>query len=654
MNNQFIENKNKYIEFWNSKGFKEIPGVSLVPNSDSSLLFVNSGMFPLVPYLSGQPHPLGKRLHNIQRCIRTDRDDMLEIGDKRHTTCFHMLGDWSLGDFFKKEQIPWILELYVEVFGLDVERIFVSVFEGDEDSPRDDESIQLWKEAFAKYGIKALYSDNPAEVQSNSIKKIKLGEIETEIYCKNEKNEQIKIFPFSKKKNWWQRGKVAGELGGPDSEMFFDLGKHAETYFEVDMNVNSDNDRFIEIGNNVFMQFYLNEVNGVLKWEELPQKNVDFGGGMERVMMCQLNQINGSSEMFETELFIPIIEVLEQISKFKYAAVKIANDTLKIKAFRIISDHMRAACLLLADGVVPSNKTQGYILRKFIRRMIVKGRDLEINSNFLSLVAEKLIAISSVSQPQMLENASEIIKLLELEETKFRKTLKQGLLQFEKVLNSRKVLTGYDMFTLYESFGFPYEMSLELLLDKGIECDPQKLEQEFNEKNTSHQSLSRDNMEKVFKGGLADNSEIVTALHTTQHLLLAAIQQVLGSKEIHQKGSNITSDRIRLDFNFTRKLTEIELMQIQTQVQKWIDNGIAIQRLEMGKDEAEKLGAEMEFGAKYPGIVSVYKIEDISLEFCGGPHLQNTNEILNFGNFKIIKEESSSSGIRRIKATLEK
>lgn len=649
--NEFIKNKDAYTNYWKSNNSKEIPGVSLVPNTDSTLLFVNSGMFPLVPYLSGQPHPLGKRIHNIQRCIRTDEDDLLEIGDKRHTTCFHMLGNWSLGDFFKKEQIDWVLKLYVEVFGLDVERLYVSVFAGDEDSPRDEESIVEWQKAFLKYGIKAKFSENPSDVQKNNTKKITAGDIETEIYCKDANFEQFKIFPFPKKKNWWQRGKAKGELGGPDSEIFFDLGKHAEEYFEVDMDINSDNNRFIEIGNNVFMQFFLEEKDGKLVWKELPQKNVDFGGGMERVMMCQLNQINGADEMFALDLFRPVINELERISGINYEDSKKLEDKKSVKAFRIIADHIRASSLIIADGIIPSNKAQGYILRRFIRRMVLKGRDLGIEQNFVSRVAEKLISISTEDQPQLIENMKLIIETIDEEESKFRKTLISGMTEFEKMIKSDNKISGDILFTLYETYGFPYEMSIEILKERNLNFNQDSIFAEYNEAKVKHQELSRLGAEKIFKGGLADNSEIVTALHTTQHLLLAAIQAVLG-KNIHQKGSNITSERIRLDFNFERKLEKDEIDKIEEMVQKWIASGLLVERLEMNKEDAEKLGAEMEFGAKYPEKVTIYKIENISLEFCGGPHVKNTTDILNFGKFKIMKEESSSSGIRRIKATL--
>lgn len=655
---QFQTNKTNYIKYWQDLGFKEIPGVGLVPNSDSSLLFVNSGMFPLVPYLFGEPHPLGRKLCNIQRCIRTDSGDMEEIGDKRHTTCFHMLGDWSLGDFFKKEQIPWILDLYVNVFKLDVNRLYVSVFAGDDDSPRDDESIEFWKQAFAKYGITALFSENPADVQKNEKKNIKLGEIETEAFWKNEQtNEQYKIFPFPKKKNWWQRGSVKGEPGGPDSEMFFDLGKHAESYFEADMNVNSDNDRFIEVGNNVFMQFFLDEN---LKWKELPQKNVDFGGGMERVMMAQLNCETGAHDMFQNELFIPIIQDLEKLSGISYENSKVENpNSAQVKAFRIIADHLRAACLIIADGVLPSNKTQGYILRRFIRRLIVKSRDLGISKNFTGELARKLIVHYDMDQPQLIEQVDKVVKVLDDEETKFRNTLDLGLKEFDKLVKNEKDISAKSIFTLYESFGFPFEMSIELLRERKINLEFEKLESEIQEEKISHQSLSRSGADKIFKGGLADNSEIVTALHTTQHLLLAAIQKVLKSKDIHQRGSNITSERLRFDFNFDTKLTTEQLEKVENLVQSWIDMDLAIIRKDIPIAEAEKMGAEKEFGMKYPEIVSVYAIESkgetpISMEFCGGPHVLKTSQIATFGKFKILKEESSGSGIRRIKANLVK
>jgi len=565
-----------------------------------------------------------------------------------------MLGDWSLGDFFKKEQIPWILKLYVDVFGLDVNRLYVSVFAGNEDAPRDDESIRLWQEAFASYGINAKFSEDITAVQKNSIKKIKAGEIDTEIYYPDSNREQYKIFPFDKKKNWWQRGKAKGELGGPDSEIFFDLGKHAETYFEVEMNINSDNDRFIEIGNNVFMQFYLEEEDGNLFWKELPQKNVDFGGGLERVMMCQKNQLDGCDEMFELEIFKPLINVLEDITGINYINSKINGNEKEVKAFRIIADHIRASCLIIADGIVPGNKSQGYILRRFIRRMVLKGRDLGISENFLSKVAEKLVQISLEDQPQLLENMKLIIKELDEEESKFRKTLTSGLSELEKVIGKGSKFTGKDLFTLYETYGYPYEMSLEIIKDRGIKLDFEKLQTEYNSQKVLHQDLSRSGAEKIFKGGLADNSEKVTALHTTQHLLLAAIKKVLKDPNIHQRGSNITVERIRLDFNYDKKLSPEEISNIESLVNKWIDAGVPVERIEMLRIDAEKLGAEMEFGAKYPDIVSVYKISDISLEFCGGPHVSNTTDLKVFGKFKIIKEESSSSGVRRIKANLIK
>ena len=400
------------------------------------------------------------------------------------------------------------------------------------------------------------------------------------------------------------------------------------------------------------MEFFLEEVEGNLIWKELPQKNVDFGGGLERVLMCQQNQKDGSDEIFAIEIFKPLIEVLENISGRKYSHSKEIGEEKAVKAFRIIADHIRASSLILADGIFPGNKTQGYILRRFIRRMVLKGRDIGINENFLSRVFEKLVQISITDQPQLLENMKEIIREYEAEESKFRKTLVSGLFELEKLLGMGENLTGKDLFILYETYGYPYEMSLEIIKEKNINLDFEKIQKEYNSQKIVHQELSRTGAERIFKGGLADNSEKVIALHSSQHLLLAAIKKVLGSNDIHQKGSNITGERIRLDFNFDRKITPEELDDIEKLVNKWIEDKLSVERLEMSKTDAENLGAEMEFGAKYPDTVSIYKIPNVSIEFCGGPHISNTSEIMKLGKFKIIKEESSSSGIRRIKATL--
>ena len=648
----FSDVKNSFLDFYKDPTRKHavIEGTPLVALNDPTLLFVNSGMFPLVPYLSGDvAHPMGKRICNVQRSIRTDPEDFEEIGDKRHTTVFNMLGNWSLGDYFKKDQIQNVLKLYVDVFKLDPYRIFVSVFEGNDAAPKDTESIQTWKDAFKEYGIDAEYSDDPTRVRDNfddngNLKKGQEGS--TELF------KQVKIFSYPEKKNWWKRGYAPGELGGPDSEMFFDLGKEAEDYEEGDkIHINSDNGRFLEIGNSVFMQYKLDEN---LKWKELSQKNVDFGGGLERVMICQLNMKDGTNDIFEIEIFTPFISKLEEISALKYKEEK-EKKSEAMRAFRIVSDHMRAAILLMGDSVIPSNKEHGYVLRRFIRRAIRFGMVLGISTNFTKDLANYVIDQIKIDEPQLSENKEKILIELEKEEIKFRNTLEVGLREFNKMKETNSTLTGRDAFYLFESFGFPLEMSLEeLSLTKE---EKEQVIKEFNTLQKSHQDLSRSGSEKKFKGGLADTSDITTALHTTHHLLLAALQKIV-SKDIHQRGSNITTERLRIDFNYGTKLTPEQISLIEKQVNEWIDKKLIVERLELSKEEAEKLGAEHEFGAKYGDIVTVYRIkdgeEDISKEFCGGPHVTNTSEIGSLGKFKILKEESSSSGIRRIKATLVK
>lgn len=646
----FSDVKNSFLNFYKDPIRKHavIEGTPLVALNDPTLLFVNSGMFPLVPYLSGDvAHPMGKRICNVQRSIRTDPEDFEEIGDKRHTTVFNMLGNWSLGDYFKKDQIHNVLKLYVDVFKLDPYRIFVSVFEGNDAAPKDEESIQTWKDAFKKYGIDAEYSEDPTDVRNNFDEK---GNLKKRIEGSTELFKQVKIFSYPDMKNWWKRGYAPGELGGPDSEMFFDLGKEAEDYEEGDkIHINSDNGRFLEIGNSVFMQYKLDEN---LKWKELSQKNVDFGGGLERVMICQLNMKNGTNDIFDIELFTPFISKLEEISGLKYKEEK-EKKSEALKAFRIVSDHMRAAILLMGDSVIPSNKEHGYVLRRFIRRAIRFGMVLGITSNFTKDLANYVIDQIKIDEPQLEENKETILIELEKEEIKFRNTLEVGLREFNKMKETNSTLTGRDAFYLFESFGFPLEMSLEeLSLTKE---EKEQVIKEFNDLKKSHQDLSRSGSEKKFKGGLADTSEITTALHTTHHLLLAALQKIV-SKDIHQRGSNITTERLRIDFNHETKLTPEQLSLIEKQVNEWIDKKLIVERLELSKEEAEKLGAEHEFGAKYGDIVTVYRIKDgekdISKEFCGGPHVTNTSQIGNLGKFKILKEESSSSGIRRIKASL--
>lgn len=636
--------RKKYIEFWNSspRNAKEVPNVSLVPNNDPTLLFVNSGMFPINPYLAGQPHPLGKRLFNIQRCLRTNYDEMLEIGDNRHTLMFEMMGDWSLGDFTKEDQIPWIMEFWVKVCKMDPKRIYVSVFEGDEDISRDNEAIKIWQKTFKKYGVEAEFCEDITNIPKN------LEEGSTWKY---------RIFPYPKKKNWWQRASDAvGELGGPTSEMFYDMGEIQKTQDKY--HINDDSGRFIEIGNNVFMEYRYSQKG---KWEKMNKKNIDFGGGFERVAMIVQNK----KDIFETDIYSNIINKIEKISQKNYKEnLKETNNT---KYFRILADHARAATFILADGVVPSNKDQGYILRRFIRRLIRYAMKLGIELNFTRELASSVIKELSYAYPHLEEKRNAILDEIEKEEIKFRKTLELGLKEIKKMIDKGKsedLKTGKKAFYIFETYGFPLEMILdELNVD---EKQAAKIQEDFEEEVKKHREKSRAGAEQKFKGGLADNSTETTKLHTAHHLLLRALQIVL-SEEVKQRGSNITAERLRLDFNYPEKLTDIQIKQVEAIVNEKITQGLDVKRIELPREKAEKIGAQMEFGQKYPNTVSVYFIASseefdknsniptnyFSAEFCGGPHVSNTRELAEGGKkFKISKQESSGSGIRRIKAVL--
>lgn len=617
------ELRRKFIKYLESKGHKQIPNISLLPQNDPTLLFVNSGMFPLVPYLSGEKHPMGKRLFNIQRCIRTE--DIEEVADNRHHTMFEMLGNWSLGDYFKEVQIPNMLELYVEEFGLDPSKLYVTVFGGNEHQPLDTESIELWKKAFKKYGINAEFSED-IHVFDDS------GKI---------KNPNFKIFPYTD--NWWQRGEAAGELGGSDTELFYDTGK---AMFKIDEkeHINSESGRFVEIGNSVFMQYKLDKD---LKWQELPQKNVDFGGGFERITAA----VQGVQDNYETDLFKPIIEKIETISGISF------KEEDQKKNFRIIADHIRASVFLLGDEVAPSNKDQGYILRRLIRRAIRFARFLNIDQNFTREAAKTIIEAYKHSYPQLEANQDMIYNEIEKEEIKFRRTLERGLKELEKITGRGEQINGEKAFWLYETYGFPLEMIIEEIQEQeGFNAE--LLKKDFYKAQEAHQAKSRAGAEQKFKGGLADHSEETKRLHTAHHLLLAALKSILGD-HVYQRGSNITNARLRIDFSHNDKLTPEQIQEVEDLVNKVINEGWIVERKNMPKAEAEKIGAEMEFGAKYGDLVSVYFTrnpntdEIFSKEFCGGPHVENTKELLKSGHFKIIKEQSSGSGIRRIKAVLQ-
>jgi len=589
----------KYIEFFKSKKHKEIQNASLIPENDPTVLFTTAGMHPIVPYLLGQKHPLGKRLCNVQRCIRTG--DIDEVGDIKHHTFFEQLGNWSLGDYFKKEAIKYSFEFLTEILKIPKEKLAGSVFEGNSDAPKDTESFNT----LISLGIP---------------------------------KEKIAFLP--KSENWWG---PAGKTGpcGPDSEIFYWISKKP-----VPKKFNPENENWIELGNNVFLQYDKNEKGN---YEPLKQNNVDFGGGSERMLAV----LEGHNDNYRTDCWKPIIEKIEKLSNKKYEQHK--------RGMRIIADHIKASVFIIADGISPSNTEQGSVLRRLIRRAIRYGRNLEMQ-NFVPKIAEPIFKIYD-DYKHLQRNKKQILDELSKEEEKFNLTLEKGLRIFENwekrikqgVWKNKKklkwssggyLLNGKDAFLLYQSYGFPIEVTKELAEQKGIKVDEKGFEKELSK----HQELSRTATEGKFKSGLADNSEATTKLHTATHLLLRALQVVLKNNSIIQRGSNITAERLRFDFSFPRKLTEKELKEIEDLVNAQIQNSCEIKREEMPLKEAKKRGARGIFDKKYGNKVSVYSVGDFSKEICAGPHVKNTCEL---GHFKIKKEESSSSGVRRIKAILE-
>jgi alanyl-tRNA synthetase len=579
----------KYLSFFKEKKHAIIPSASLVPENDPTVLFTAAGMHPLVPYLLGQPHPLGKRLASNQKCVRTG--DIEEVGNASHLTFFFMLGNWSLGDYFKKEAISWSYEFLTSKkwLGLDKNKIFVTCFAGDKDAPRDEESAKIWQE------------------------------------CKIPKE---KIFFNAKEENWWG---PAGKTGpcGPDTEMFYDTGKKK---CGKNCRPGCSCGKYFEIWNNVFMQ-YNKTAEG--KFELLKQKNVDTGMGVERT----ITMLQGKKSVYETELFKPAIDEIAKLSKNK-------NE----KSMRIIADHLRAASFILSEekGIVPSNVEQGYILRRLIRRAVRNARLLGIEGKFCSSIAKIFVKIYSNEWPQLKNQEQAICLELDKEEEKFSKALAQGTKEFEKLFkqNNGKI-TAKEAFLLYQSSGFPLEMTIDLAKEKGLDINKKEFEKEFEK----HQALSRKGSEQKFKSGLQDNSIETTKLHTATHLLHSALRKILGPY-VQQKGSNITPERLRFDFSNPDKLTDAQLKEVEKIVNEAIQKEIPVQREEMSLEEARKKGALAFFESKYaPEKVSVYTINSFSKEVCTGPHVKNTSEL---GKFKILKEESVSAGIRRIKAILEK
>ena len=575
----------KYLDFFKEKKHKEILNVSLVPQNDPTLLFTNCGMAPLVPYLLGQPHPLGKRVVNVQRSIRTI--DIEEVGNKTHHTFFEMLGNWSLGDYFKKEAIEWSFEFLTSKkwLGIPLRKLSITVFTGDKDAPRDDYSVEVWK----SLGIPV-----------------------------------TRIAYLPKSENFWG---PAGKTGpcGPCSEMFYWSGKgDAPKVFAP------EDKRWVEIWNDVFMEYNKKEDGS---YEKLAMQNVDTGLGVERVVAV----LNGLDDNYLIDSFKQIIEKIEGISNKKYG-----EEEKETRAMRIIADHIKAATFIISDGITPGNIDQGYILRRLIRRAIRQGRILGIK-NFTKQVAEPVF-ITYNDYPELNENKEKIMNELEKEEEKFLSTLEKGLKQFNKLTGNK--INGKDAFLLYQTYGFPIEMRRELAKENSMVVD----EGGFEEELKKHQKLSRTASAGKFKSGLADDSEATTKLHTASHLLLAALRTVLKDKNIFQKGSNITPERLRLDFSFSRKLTKEESKKVEDLVNEKIQKSCEVIKKEMSLKQAKKEKALGVFDKKYGDKVSVYIIEDFSKEICTGPHVKNTSEL---GHFKIKKEESSSAGVRRIKAILK-
>lgn len=639
--------RRKYLAYMEKNGHAIIPSSPLIPENDPTTLFTGSGMQPLVPYLMGQEHPMGTRLADSQKCFRAD--DIEEVGDNRHTTFFEMLGNWSLGDYFKTEQISWMYEFLIREVGLNPKHIYVSAFAGDNDTgvPQDSESAALWqglfKERGVSYGVALMGSE-----KEGSERGMKDGE---------------RIFYYDASKNWWSRvGKPekmpVGEIGGPDTEMFYDFGTPHDEKFGAHCHPNCDCGRFIEIGNNVFIE-YIKAEDGSFK--KLPKRNVDFGGGLERIAAAA----NGNADVFTTDLLSPVLKNIEALSGKKYA-----DNTLP---FRIITDHIRGAVFMIGDGIYPANSEQGYFTRRLLRRAVRYADIVGIPHGELKLLAKSVIDTYKVHYAKIDEHESDIIDTIHGEEVQFRKTLENGLKEFNKIalkvtLSVTKVegkivvdktktpaqqrfITGENAFNLFTTYGFPIELTVEIAKERGMTV---ALE-EFKVLMEKHRELSRAGSEQKFKGGLADHGDTVVMYHTATHLLLAGLRKELGDG-VHQAGSNITNDRLRFDFTYEDKVPTEVLARVEAYVNNAIQKGASVSIDTISKLDAEKDPTiEGSFWEKYPDQVKVYTIKDndgnvYSRELCGGPHVESTGHIV--GTFKIQKEESSSRGVRRIKAVL--
>ena len=625
MNTQEI--RQKYLEFCQRNGHAIIERAPLILHNDPTTLFTGSGMQPLLPYLLGQDHPQGTKLADSQTCLRAQ--DIEDVGDNRHTTFFEMLGNWSMGEYFKRQQIEWFFEFLTEIVGLDPHKIYVSCFIGDEKNniPRDDEAAQIWQEVFAKKGIEAKIVELDSAENGD-----KLG------------MQGGRIFFYNDKENWWSRGggidsTPIGDPCGPDSEVFYDFGEQHHDASFGQAHPASDSGRFMEIGNQVFMQYRRLDDGS---FEPLKRKNVDFGGGLERIAAAAID----SPDVFKISLLWPIIKKLESLSGKEY-------DT-HTASMRVIADHLRAAVFLAVDGCVPSNKEQGYVMRRLLRRAIRYSFDLGIEQNFLQEVVPVIADLYEADSPEVKENRESIIAVLVKEEKAFRQTLRKGLRQMQQYIDNG--LTGEELFMLYDTFGFPVELSTEEAYKQGIKLSD-NWRAEFDAKMDEQRQRSKTARKGQFSGGLEGHDPIHLKYHTATHLLGAALRKVLNAPDLQQHGSNITSERLRFDFNHD-KLTPEEKQAVEDQVNAWIDADLPVSFAVYPTDEALKMGAIGAFGERYGDKVKVYSIGEgdniVSFEVCGGPHVEHTGILAEGGKrFKITKEESSSAGIRRIKAVLK-
>ncbi len=644
------EIREKYLQFMEANGHAVIPSAALVPENDPTTLFTGSGMQPLIPYLMGEKHPMGVRLTDSQKCFRAN--DIEEVGDNRHTTFFEMLGNWSLGNYFKKEQLRWFFTYLVDEVGLDPARIYVTVFAGDESLgiPRDDEAVGIWKELFAERGIEA--------------KDVFIGS--------EEEGYQVgmqggRIFYYDAAKNWWSRsGKPsnmpAGEIGGPDSEVFYDFGPEHAThpvFGKQEPHPNSDSGQFLEIGNSVFIE-YIKQEDG--SFTKLPQRNVDFGGGLERIAAAKV----GDPDVFKVDLLWNVVDQIQTLSGKKYEE--------NLIAFRVITDHIRGAVFMIGDGVFPSNDQQGYFVRRLLRRAVRFADQLAIPAGKFAELADSVITTYEAHYPNLGQKRTAITEAIANEETQFRKTLEAGLKQFHKLtlqihltsteVDGKKVIDksippqavkaigGETAFDLYTTYGFPIELTEEIAAEKGLVVDRKG----FLKLMEEHREKSRAGAEQKFKGGLADSSEQVLQYHTATHLMLAGLRQILGT-HVHQAGSNITGERLRYDITHPEKIADETLRAVETFVNDAIKQGGEVSTSMMKKSDAEAdPSIEASFWDRYPDEVKVYTMTTtdgtiVSKELCGGPHVARLEDVK--GTFKIIKEESSAAGIRRIKAILE-